>query len=368
MKVPFLDLKAQYETIKGEIRPAIDEVIEKTAFAGGPFVAKFDQEFAAFCGTRHSVGVSSGTEALWIPLLGLGVGPGDEVITVPNSFIATAEAISFCGAKPVFVEVDPRTFTMDPAKLEAAVTPRTKAVIPVHLYGQMADMDPIMAIAKRRGLLVVEDACQAHGAEYQGRRAGSIGDAGAFSFYPGKNLGAYGEGGAVTTNNETLAGWMRAFRDHGSQEKYHHKIIGWNGRLGGIQGAVLSVKLRHLAAWNDARRSRAALYRHLLKDVPGVTLPEEAADRKHVYHLFVIRVADRKGLMDFFASHEIQCGIHYPVPIHLQEAYGSLGLALGSFPFTEKSAGEIVSLPMFAELEDAQVGFVCEKIKAYLGR
>lgn len=366
MKVPFLDLKAQYETIKNEIRPAIDEVIEKTAFAGGPFVAKFDQEFAAFCGTQHSVAVSSGTEALWIPLLGLGVGPGDEVITVPNSFIATAEAISFCGAKPVFVEVDPKTYTMDPTKIGAAITSRTKALIPVHLYGQTADMDPIMEIAKKRGLFVVEDACQAHGAEYKGRRAGSIGDVGAFSFYPGKNLGAYGEGGAATTNNEKLADWMRAFRDHGSKEKYHHKIIGWNGRLGGIQGAVLSVKLRHLASWNDARRSRAALYRQLLKDFPGVSLPIEAPDRKHVYHLFVIRVADRKGLMDHFAAHEIQCGIHYPVPIHLQEAYQSLGLKAGSFPFTEKSAGEILSLPMFAELKDEQVGFVCEQIKAFL--
>jgi len=368
MKVPFLDLKAQYETIKDEIRPAIDEVIDKTAFAGGPFVAKFDQEFAAFCGTQHSVAVSSGTEALWIPLLGLGVGAGDEVITVPNSFIATAEAISFCGAKPVFVEVDPRTYTMDPAKIEAAITPRTKALIPVHLYGQTADMDPIMAIAKKHKLFVVEDACQAHGAEYKGRRAGSIGDAGAFSFYPGKNLGAYGEGGAATTNNEKLADWMRAFRDHGSKEKYHHKIIGWNGRLGGIQGAVLSVKLRHLGAWTDARRSRAALYRKLLKDVPGVTLPIEATDRKNVYHLFVIRVADRKGLMDHFAAHEIQCGIHYPVPIHLQEAYQSLGLKPGSFPFCEQSAGEILSLPMFAELKDEQVAFVCEQIKAFLGK
>ena len=368
MKVPFLDLKAQYETIKTEVRPAIDEVIEKTAFAGGPFVAKFDQEFAAFCGTQHSVACGTGTEALWIPLLGLGVGPGDEVITVPNSFIATAEAISFCGAKPVFVEVDPTIYTMDPAKIEAAITPRTKALIPVHLYGQTADMDPIMAIAKKHKLFVVEDACQAHGAEYKGRRAGSIGDAGAFSFYPGKNLGAYGEGGAATTNDEKLAEWMRAFRDHGSKEKYHHKIIGWNARLGGIQGAVLSVKLRHLASWNDARRSRAALYRKLLKDVPGVTLPVEAPDRKHVYHLFVIRIADRKGLMDHFTAHDIQCGIHYPVPIHLQEAYQLLGLKPGSFPFCEKSAGEILSLPMFAELKDEQVGFVCEQIKAFLGK
>lgn len=366
MKVPFLDLKAQYETIKGEIRPAIDEVIEKTAFAGGPFVAKFDQEFAAFCGTKHSVGCSSGTEALWIPLQGLGVGAGDEVITVPNSFIATAEAISFCGAKPVFVEVDPVTYTMDPARIEAAITPRTKALLPVHLYGQMADMDPIMTIAKKHKLFVVEDACQAHGAEYKGRKAGSIGDAGAFSFYPGKNLGAYGEGGATTTNDDKLADWMRAFRDHGSKEKYHHDVIGWNGRLGGIQGAVLSVKLRHLAAWNDARRSRAELYRKLLKDVPGVTVPVEAEGRRHVYHLFVIRVADRKGLMEFFAANEIQCGIHYPVPIHRQKAYASLGLGPGSFPFTEKSTGEIVSLPMFAELKDEQIAFVCEKIKAFV--
>jgi dTDP-4-amino-4,6-dideoxygalactose transaminase len=239
-------------------------------------------------------------------------------------------------------------------------------VIPVHLYGQTADMDPIMEIARRHNLFVVEDACQAHGAEYKGRKAGSIGDAGAFSFYPGKNLGAYGEGGATTTNNDALADWMRAFRDHGSKEKYHHKVIGWNARLGGMQGAVLSVKLRHLADWNEARRSRAELYRKLLKDVPGVTLPLEAPGRKHVYHLFVIRVADRKGLMDRFASVGIQCGIHYPVPIHLQEAYQALGLKAGSFPFVERSAGEIVSLPMFAELQDEQVVFVCETIRQFV--
>jgi len=368
MRVPFLDLKAQHDPLRQEFNAAIQEVINSSAFAGGPFVAKFEEEFAAFCGSPYAVGVGNGTDAIWFALLALGVGPGDEVITVPHTFIATAEAISFCGATPVFVGVDPVTYTMDPAKIEAAITPRTKALIPVHLYGQTADMDPIMAIAKKHKLFVVEDACQAHGAEYKGRRAGSIGDAGAFSFYPGKNLGAYGEGGAATTNNDTLADWMRAFRDHGSKEKYHHKIIGWNGRLGGIQGAVLSVKLRHLASWNDARRSRAALYRQLLKDVPGVTLPVEAPDRKHVYHLFVIRVADRKGLMDHFAAHEIQCGIHYPVPIHLQEAYHSLGLKPGSFPFCEKSAGEILSLPMFAELKDEQVDFVCEQIKAFLGR
>ena len=257
MKVPFLDLKAQYQSIKPEIQSALNQVLENTAFAGGPFVAQFEKEFAAFCGTKHAIGVGSGTDALWAALVAVGAGPGDEVITVPDTFIATAEAISFCGARPVFVDIEETTYNMDPAKLEAAITPKTKAIIPVHLFGQMADMDPIMEIARKRKLYVIEDAAQAHGAEYKGKKAGSVGDVGCFSFYPGKNLGAYGEAGAVVTNNDQLADKMRMFRDHGQPKKYYHDMIGWNARMDGFQGAVLSVKLKHIDAWNDARRKNA---------------------------------------------------------------------------------------------------------------
>lgn len=363
MKVPFLDLAAQYETIRDEIDAAIRQVIEKTAFAGGPFVQKFEEEFAAFCGTKHAIGVGSGTGALWLALLALGVGPGDEVITVPNTFIATAEAISYCGAKPVFVDVDEKTYNMNPAVLEAAITPKTKAIIPVHLFGQMADMDPIMAIARKHKLFVVEDACQAHGAEYKGRKAGSIGDAAAFSFYPGKNLGAYGEAGAVVTNSPDIDKTIRMLRDHGQAKKYYHGLVGWNARMDGIQGAVLSVKLKRLAAWNDARRAHAAQYTKLLGNMNGVVTPAEAAYAKHVYHLYVIRVRERDALIADLAKDEIFCGIHYPIPLHLQDAYRSLGHRAGDFPSAERSAAEFVSLPMFPELAPEQVAFAVEALK-----
>jgi dTDP-4-amino-4,6-dideoxygalactose transaminase len=272
MKVPFLDLQAQYKTIHEEIALAMQKVLDDTAFAGGPHVAQFEKEFAAFCRCQYALGVSNGTAALWMALRGLGIGPGDEVITVPNTFIATAEAISLCGAKPVFVDIDENTYTMNPALLEAAITSRTTAIIPVHLYGQMADMDTIMAIARAHKLCVIEDACQAHGAMYKGRPAGSIGDAGCFSFYPGKNLGAYGEAGAVVTNNAELAEKIKLFRDHGQPKKYYHTVIGWNDRMDGLQGAILSVKLKHLAAWNKARRDHAQLYRTLLAGLENVFL------------------------------------------------------------------------------------------------
>jgi dTDP-4-amino-4,6-dideoxygalactose transaminase len=366
MKVPFLDLKAQYAPIAEEIHGAIKAVCEKTAFAGGPFVQRFEEEFAAYCGTAHCVGVGSGTEALWLALLGLGVGPGDEVITVPNTFIATAEAISYCGAMPVFVDVDEQTYTMDPSRIEAAVTPKTKALIPVHLFGQMADMDPVMEIARKHKLFVLEDACQAHGATYKGQRAGSIGDAGAFSFYPGKNLGAYGEAGAVVTNNPELDRTLRMLRDHGQAKKYFHGLIGWNGRMDGIQGAVLSVKLRYLDAWNEARRGHAAGYTGMLAEVPGVILPREAPERTHVYHLYPVRVKDRDGLIQALAEREIFCGIHYPVPLHLQEAYRFLGLGPGAFPVAERAAAELVSLPMFPELTEEQIGHVVRETRTFL--
>jgi len=367
MNVPFLDLKAQYESIRDEVGDAIQQVLDRTAFAGGPFVARFEKEFAAFCGTPFAAGVGSGTDALWMALLGLGIGPGDEVVTVPNTFIATAEAISWCGAKPVFVDVDPVTYTMDPSKLEAAVTKKTRAVIPVHLFGQTADMDPILAIARKRSLFVVEDASQAHGAEYKGKKAGSIGDAGCFSFYPGKNLGAYGEAGAVVTSDENLDRRIRMLRDHGQAKKCFHSLIGWNARMDGIQGAVLSVKLKHLPAWNEGRRRNAATYDELLKGMEGVTTPKQAGYARHVYHIYAIRVADRDRLIASLAEKEIHCGIHYPIPVHLLDAYKSLNLGTGSFPAAEKSAAEYVSLPMFPELSGEQIGWVAGEIRRNLG-
>jgi dTDP-4-amino-4,6-dideoxygalactose transaminase len=364
MKVPFLDLKAQYESIRPEIADAIQQVLEKTAFAGGPFVAQFEKEFAGFCGTQFAAGVGSGTDALWLALLALGVGPGDEVITVPDTFIATAEAITYCGAKPVFVDVEPVTYNMDPAKLEAAITKKTKAVIPVHLFGQMADMDPILAIARKHKLFVVEDASQAHGAEYNGKVAGSMGDVGCFSFYPGKNLGGYGEAGAVVTNNPELDKTVRMLRDHGQDKKYYHGRIGWNARMDGIQGAILSVKLKHLPAWNEGRRKNAALYDALLKDAKGVATPQKAAYAKHVYHIYAIRVKDRDALIAALTAKDIHCGIHYPIPLHLQEAYKSLGYRKGAFPVAETAASEFVSLPMFAELTGEQIARVATELKA----
>ena len=363
MKVPFLDLKAQYESIRDEVTIALQRVFDNTAFAGGPFVAEFENEFASFCQCKFAIGVGSGTAALWMALLGLGIGQGDEVITTPNTFIATAEAISLCGAKPVFIDVDEQTYNMNPRLIEGAITIRTKAIIPVHLYGQMADMDPIMEIARAHGLFVIEDACQAHGAEYKGRPAGSIGDAGCFSFYPGKNLGAYGEAGAVVTNDAKLAETMQMFRDHGQAKKYYHSIIGWNTRMDGLQGAVLSLKLRHLPAWNEARRANARLYNDLLADVDNVNTPVEADYAKHVYHIYAIRIQCRDELIAGLAREDIFCGIHYPVPIHLQDAYGYLDYARGNFPVAEKCADQIVSLPMFPELTEEQVRRVAQEIK-----
>ncbi len=366
MKVPFLDLKAQYKVLSNEIQVAIQDVLESAAFAGGPFVAKFEEEFAAFCDTKYAVGVGNGTDALWLTMLAYGIGPGDEVITVPNTFIATAEAISLCGAHPVFVDVDARTYTMDPRRLKQAITARTKAIIPVHLFGQTADMNSILEIAKQHRLPVIEDACQAHGAQCQGRMAGSLGVAGCFSFYPGKNLGAYGEAGAVVTNDLELAKKIKILREHGQPKKYIHSVIGWNARMDGIQGAILSVKLRHLAAANDARRAHAHRYGDLLADVEAIVLPVEAEYARHVYHLYVIRAKHRDELIERLAEREIACGIHYPVPLHLQDAYASLKIKKGSFPVAEASAQEFISLPMFPELTDEQIAYVCDELKIVL--
>jgi dTDP-4-amino-4,6-dideoxygalactose transaminase len=368
MKVPFLDLKAQYESIKDEINAAIQEVLESCAFAGGLFVERFEREFAAFCQCKYCVGVGSGTEALWLSLIAMGIGPGDEVITVPNTFIATAEAISFCGAKPVFIDIDNETYTMNPALLEAAITPRTKAIIPVHLFGQMANMDPIMELAKAHGLFVVEDSCQAHGAEYKGKPAGSIGDAGCFSFYPGKNLGAYGEAGAVVTNNQNLAERIKTLRDHGQLEKYQHTMIGWNARMDGLQGAILSIKLRHLSEWNEARRNKAKIYNKLLANINGVVTPKEAGYARHVYHIYAIRIQNREKLITALPDKGIQCGIHYPIPIHLQEAYRYLGLEKNSFSVAERCSQELISLPMFPELTKEQSRYVGQEIRSSIAQ
>ncbi len=355
MNIPFLDIKAGNVALRGEINQAIQEVIDTAAFAGGPFVEQFEQDFAAYCGGRYAIGVGNGTDAIWLALLALDVGPGDEVITVPSTFMATAEAITYCGAKPVFVDIDERTYTMNPESVEQAITMRTKAIIPVHLFGQTADMDPILEIARKRGIFVVEDACQAHGAEYKGRKAGTLGDAGCFSFYPGKNLGAFGEAGAVVTNDSSLREKIRTLRDHGQIKKYHHALIGWNGRMDGIQGAVLRIKLRNLESGNQRRRALAVQYDRLLSESEGIIIPSKSPAMKHVYHIYSIRVQERDAVMRSLAEKGIGTGIHYPIPVHLQVAYRSLGYGRGSFPIAEQCAEEFVSLPMFPELTHEQV-------------
>ena len=364
MHVPFLDLKAHHEALRGEIECSIREVIDSGAFAGGPFVEKFEEDFAEFCGCPYAIGVGSGTEALWLTLLALGVGTGDEVITVPMTFMATAEAISFCGATPVFVDIDEETYTLDPAQLERAITPRTKAIIPVHLFGQTADMDPIVEIAERHGLYVIEDACQAHGAEYKGRKAGSIGVAGCFSFYPGKNLGAFGEAGAVVTASEELKRTIQMLRDHGQERKYCHTPIGWNARMDGIQAAVLRVKLKRLDAANSARRAHAQLCNELLAPMEQVILPKEAKSCLHVYHVYAVRVQERDRVLKLLSERGITCGIHYPIPLHLQQAYQSLGYRAGDCPVAEKCAQEFLSLPMFPELTSLQIQSIVRELSA----
>ena len=356
--IPFLDLKSHHAALRTELDRAIKEVIDSSAFAGGPFVEKFERDFAAYCGSRYAIGVGSGTEALWLPLLACGVGPGDEVITVANTFMATAEAITYCGARPVFVDVNETTYTMDPAGLEDAVGPRTKAIIPVHLFGQPADMDPILEFARKHNLFVIEDAAQAHGAKYKGRTAGTLGDAGCFSFYPSKNLGALGEAGAIITNNAELQEKLRILRDHGQVRKYHHEVIGWNCRMDGIQAAVLSVKLAYLESGNSLRRTHALQYNRAFDGMGEVITPFEASYARHVYHVYAIRVEERDEVTRFLKERAIQCAVHYPVPIHLQKAYQDLGYKTGSLPISEKIAREFISLPMFPELTEAQINMV----------
>ena len=359
--IPFVDLKSQYASIKPEVNAAIQGVLDSCAFTLGPEVAAFEQEFAAYCGAKQAIAVNSGTSALHLALLASGVGPGDEVITVPHTFVATVSAIDYTGARTIFVDIDPRSFTMDPSKLEAAITPKTKAIIPVHLYGQPADMDPIMAIARHHKLTVIEDACQAHGAEYKGRRVGSIGDMGCFSFYPGKNLGAYGEGGAVTTDNADYTRTIKMLRDWGAEKKYHHVLKGYNYRLEGIQGAILRVKLRHLEAWTKGRQAAAARYDSALK-AAGVQTPELMPWSRHVYHIYAIRTPSRPQWMDALNALGIQTGIHYPTPVHLLPAFADLGYRAGQFPHSEKAASEVLSLPMFAELTADQTAEVSRAV------
>jgi dTDP-4-amino-4,6-dideoxygalactose transaminase len=361
-KVPYLDLKAQYQSIKPEIDAAIARVLDSCQFVLGPEVTGFEEEFAAYCGTAECIALNSGTSALHLALLAAGVGPGDEVITVPFTFVASVSAVTYAGARPVLVDIDPRSFTMDPALIEAAITPRTKAILPVHLYGQSADMDPIMEIARRRGLVVIEDAAQAHGAKYKGRPVGSIGDMACFSFYPGKNLGAYGEGGAVTTSNPEYAHTIRMLRDWGQDRKYHHLLRGFNYRMEGFQGAILRVKLRHLEAWTEARRAVVRLYDELLAD-SGVETPTEMPWGRHVYHVYTLRSDDRDGLQAALQADGIQTGIHYPVPAHLQPAYADLGYGRGAFPRAEAAAEQVLSLPLYPELSPQTVAQVAGAVK-----
>ena len=385
-KIPIADIAGQYLALQSDIDAAVRRVLASGHFIGGPEVESFEREFAAQCGASDAVAVASGTDALRFSLLARGDGAGrgrapdgvDEVITSPLSFIATTEAISQAGARPVFADIDSATFTLDPEALEEAITPRTRAVVPVHLYGQPADMPPILELARRAGAVVVEDACQAHGALDRGRPAGTLGDAGCFSFYPTKNLGGCGEGGMVTTSNRDFAQRIRRLRDHGQVEKYRHVEEGYNGRLDALQAAILRVKLGHLPAWNERRRALALKYRSVLADLaarsgdgPGrgaIVLPVERAGARHVYHLFCVRVKDRDRVRAALLEKGVETGVHYPIPLHLQPAYAWMGLREGSFPVAERAAREVLSLPLYPEMTEAQVDRVCEALRDAVGR
>lgn len=360
--IPFLDLKAQYSHIKPEIDAAVARVVSSGHFVLGPEVTAFEERFAKYCSTAHCRAVNSGTSALHLALLAAGVGPGDEVITVSMTFVATTASILYSGARPVFVDVDPVTWTMDPGSIEAAITPRTKAILPVHLHGLMADMDPIMAIARRHGLVVIEDAAQAHGAEYRGRRAGSIGDLGCFSFYPGKNLGAFGEGGALVTDRVEFARRVSLLRDWGQEAKYDHVIPGYNYRMDEIQSAVLNVKLDYIERWTEARRSLAMRYDELLADLP-LSRPRPPAHARHVYHVYAVRSERRDETLSLLRDAGIGAGIHYPVPVHLQRAYAELGYRVGDLPITEMLAKDFLSLPIYPELLPEQAGEVVATLR-----
>jgi len=361
MNIPFVDLQTQYQSLKEEVDAAVLAVMKRGDFVLGGAVAEFERAFADYCGVRHVIGVDSGYSALELIVRAYGIGPGDEVITVANTFIATTLAISNAGATPVLVDIDPETYNIDPTKIEAAITPRTRAIMPVHLYGQPVDMDPILAIARKHGLYVFEDAAQAAGGRYKGRMVGSLADAAGFSFYPGKNLGAYGDGGAVTTNNDEIAEMVRLLRNIGQKVKYYHEVKGFNHRLDTMQAAVLKVKLPHLDGWNASRRRAAATYNDLLRDLPVVT-PLMAPYAEHIFHLYVIRVHNREALMEHLKNRGIASGLHYPIPIHVQPAYSELGYKAGDFPITEAYAETILSLPIYPELDDEKVATIVDAI------
>ena len=366
MQVPFIDLQAQNRALKHEIIPLWEDIFDSSHFIGGKYVNNFEQNFAQACEVEHCISVNSGTDALRFILLALDINPGDEVITVPNTFIATAEAISQADGKVIFVDINPQTYTMNPEKLEAAITVHTKGIVPVHLYGRTDDMDMILRIAQKYNLWVVEDACQAHLAKYKGRKAGSIGIAGAFSFYPGKNLGACGEAGAVTTNNVKIAKKIRMLRDHGQSQKYYHDINGYNGRCDALQAAALNVKLKYLPEWNESRRKSAQRYIQQLQDLKPIILPYVGTDCLPVYHLFVIQVPNRDGIINELNAKGIGTGIHYPVPLHLQKAYMYLQKPKGSFPESEKLANHVLSLPMFPNMTYEQIDYVCNQLHIIL--
>lgn len=364
--IPLLDLRAQYQSIKPEILAAIERVLDGMTLFLGPEQAAFERDFAAYCGVEHGVSVSNGTDALNLALRACGVGPGDEVITVSNTFMATVEAISLVGARTIFVDADPETYTMDVSQLAQALTPHTRAIMPVHLFGHAADMDPIMAFAREHNLVVIEDASQAQGATYKSKRVGGIGDIGCFSLYYSKNLGAYGEAGICVTNNADYATNMRTFRDHGSRVRYHHEIIGTNARMDEIQAAVLNVKLPHLDDWNERRRQHAATYTAALKDVVLAT-PSACDWAGHVYYAYVVRVADRDRVRRELEAQGVLTGVHYPIPCHLQQACASLGYAPGAFPVTEAYAEQILSLPLYPELSPTQIETVIGAVKQACG-
>ncbi|WP_298981898.1 DegT/DnrJ/EryC1/StrS family aminotransferase [Caldilinea sp.] len=355
MQTPLLDLKAQYAALRDEIHAAIERVVESQQFILGPEVEALEEEVAAYSHCRYGVGVSSGTDALLVSLMAIGLQPGDEVITTPYTFFATAGSIARLGARPVFVDIDPQTYNLDPAKLETAITPRTRAIMPVHLFGQMADMDPLLVVAERHGLYVIEDAAQAIGAEYKGRRAGSLGHLGCFSFFPSKNLGGFGDGGMVVTNDPDLADRVRLLRGHGARPKYYHKVVGGNFRLDALQAAVLRVKLKHLDAWTAARQRNAERYRQLFTAAGvDVGLPCDAGYGRHIYNQFVIRSRRRDALMAHLKAHGVGCEIYYPAPLHLQECFADLGYKVGDFPASEQAAQETLAIPIYPELSEAQ--------------
>lgn len=368
MDIPLVDLRAQYATIRDEVRPAIDEILEKMQLTIGPNVRAFDQEWAAFVGSNHAIGVGSGTDALQLAIRALGIAPGDDVITVSFSFFATAEAIYYSGARPILVDIEEGTFNMDVAQVADRITPRTKAIIPVHLYGRTMDMRQLLDLAADNHVAVIEDACQAHGAKLEtGKKAGTAGRLGCFSYYCSKNLGAYGEAGSVVTDDDELADTIRQLREHGQVTRYYHPIVGYNARLDEIQAAVLRIKLKRLERWNDRRRAIARLYTELLSG-SGVTTPHDPGGERHVWHIYAIRVPDgrREALRDFLAERGIGTGIHYPVPIHLQESAKFLGYRQGELPVTERVAAEVLSLPMYPELSDEQAGYVADAVRAFM--